>query len=136
MATNEPPQEERPDSKLRLGLEQTLLAWVRTGLALMGFGFVLARFGLFLQEFEQSQQKAHHQPVHTSLIFGVLLIILGVGVNLLAAWMHRPYFIRFREGETDLPATWKLALGLSFMSAVVGIAMAILLLFMDHATRY
>ncbi len=30
--------------------ERTLLAWVRTGLAMMGFGFVVARFGLFLRE--------------------------------------------------------------------------------------
>jgi putative membrane protein len=29
--------------------ERTPLVWTRTGLALMGFGFVVARFGLFLQ---------------------------------------------------------------------------------------
>jgi len=33
-----------------LAAERTLLAWIRTGLALMGFGFVVARFGLFLQQ--------------------------------------------------------------------------------------
>jgi uncharacterized membrane protein YidH (DUF202 family) len=46
-----------------LAAERTFLAWIRTGLALMGFGFVVARFGLFLQalqsastlEFEQWQ---------------------------------------------------------------------------------
>jgi uncharacterized membrane protein YidH (DUF202 family) len=32
-----------------LAAERTLLAWIRTGLALMGFGFVVARFGLFRQ---------------------------------------------------------------------------------------
>jgi putative membrane protein len=30
--------------------ERTLLAWIRTGVALMGFGFAIARFGLFLRE--------------------------------------------------------------------------------------
>ena len=30
-----------------LAAERTFLAWIRTGLALMGFGFVVARFGLF-----------------------------------------------------------------------------------------
>jgi len=127
---------DRADSRLRLGLEQTLLAWVRTGLALMGFGFVLARFGLFLQEFEQAQQKGSSKSVHTSLIFGVLLIVLGVAVNLMSAWMHRPYLIRFRSGETDLPATWKLALALSVLSAIVGVAMATLLLLMDNQTLH
>ena len=40
----------RDDPNLRLAAERTLLAWVRTGLSLMGFGFVVARFGLFLRE--------------------------------------------------------------------------------------
>lgn len=35
-----------------LAAERTLLAWIRTGLALMGFGFVVARFGLFLQQLQ------------------------------------------------------------------------------------
>lgn len=41
-----------------LAAERTLLAWVRTGLALMVFGFVVARFGLFLQQL----QVAQHAP--------------------------------------------------------------------------
>ena len=38
------------DPRVRFAAERTLLAWIRTGLALMGFGFVVARFGLFLRE--------------------------------------------------------------------------------------
>jgi putative membrane protein len=129
------PMADRPDSRLRLGLEQTLLAWVRTGLAMMGFGFVLARFGLFLEEFQQAQHKGSTKSVHLSLIFGVLLIVLGVAVNVVSAWMHRPYLVRFRTGETDLPATWKLAMALAGLSAVVGVTMAILLLLMESVTR-
>ena len=40
------------DPRVRFAIERTLLAWIRTGLALMGFGFVVARFGLFLREIE------------------------------------------------------------------------------------
>ncbi len=46
------PQTDRQpeDPRVRFAAEGTLLAWMRTGLALMGFGFVVARFGLFLRE--------------------------------------------------------------------------------------
>ena len=38
-----------PDPRVFFAAERTFLAWIRTGLALMGFGFVVARFGLFLR---------------------------------------------------------------------------------------
>ena len=119
----------RADSRLRLGMETTLLIWIRTGLALMGFGFVLARFGLFLEEL--AARQATPRPVHISLWFGILLIALGVAVNLLAAWLHLPYLRCARSGETDLPGTWKLALALAVLSAAAGAAMAVLLVVME-----
>lgn len=45
-----------------LAAERTLLAWIRTGLALMGFGFVVARFGLFLQQLPATQRTTAARP--------------------------------------------------------------------------
>lgn len=123
------PEPTLPDSRLRLGMETTLLLWIRTGIALMGFGFVLARFGLFLEEL--AARQVDPRQVHVSLWFGILLIGVGVVVNLLAAWMHLPYLRRARTGETDLPATWKLALALAGLSAVLGSAMVVFLMVME-----
>lgn len=39
------------DPRVFFAAERTLLAWTRTGIALMGFGFVIERFGLFLHMF-------------------------------------------------------------------------------------
>jgi putative membrane protein len=44
--------EENRDTKLRehLANERTFLAWIRTSIALMGLGFVIVKFGIFLKE--------------------------------------------------------------------------------------
>ncbi len=46
------------DPRIYFAAERTLLAWVRTGLAMMGFGFVVARFGLFLRELAAVSDKS------------------------------------------------------------------------------
>jgi putative membrane protein len=114
------------DARLRLALETTLLAWVRTGMALMGFGFVVARFGLFLRELAAAGHMltSHHHNPHASLFIGVALILIGVGVNVLAGLMNWRYLRRFPKGATDLPATMTLGMVLSLLVAVVGVAMA------------
>ncbi|HET6326866.1 MAG TPA: DUF202 domain-containing protein [Planctomycetaceae bacterium] len=53
------------DPRVYFAAERTLLAWVRTGLAMMGFGFVVARFGLFLRELASEQGGT--PPQHTAV---------------------------------------------------------------------
>jgi hypothetical protein len=60
-----------------LAAERTFLAWIRTGLALMGFGFVVARFGLFLQQIQVVQQAPSAQSYGLSLWFGTALIAVA-----------------------------------------------------------
>jgi putative membrane protein len=50
-----------PDLRVYFAAERTMLAWVRTGLAMMGFGFVVARFGLFLRELAVVRGVSPHQ---------------------------------------------------------------------------
>src|SRR2546427_9349488 len=84
------PTEKRQRADLRdyLAAERTFLAWIRTGLALMGFGFVVARFGLFLQVLQMGQSNLQARPYGPSFWFGTALILLGVVVNLVCAWSH------------------------------------------------
>src|SRR5476651_2119497 len=82
--------EKRPeplDPRVYFAAERTLLAWVRTGLAMMGFGFVVARFGLFLREFAALPDLPHRNS-GVSLSVGVTLVVMGVAVNVGAAFKH------------------------------------------------
>ena len=59
-----------PDPRVFFAAERTFLAWIRTGLALMGFGFVVARFGLFLREMA-AIQGGPPPPAGVSRWFGI-----------------------------------------------------------------
>ncbi len=71
------------DPRVLFAAERTLLAWQRSAIALMGFGFVIERFGLFL-EMVMHQPEAGSQRGF-SLGFGVLLLVLGAVVALVSA---------------------------------------------------
>ena len=107
-----------------LAAERTLLAWIRTGLALMGFGFVVARFGLFLQEFQALQHTSFRQPPGLSIWFGTALIAAGVVVNIFAGWQHARLIKTLDKGDVyDSSASMRPIIIAVFL-ALVGIAMA------------
>ena len=67
--------------------ERTFLAWLRTSIALIGFGFAIARFGIFLEQISlvaQQPIEATH-PLLNSQTIGISLVLLGVIVIGLAA---------------------------------------------------
>ena len=68
-----------------LAEERTFLAWVRTGISLMGFGFVVARFGILGDLPQMPLQLPAGRPHELSLWFGAALIAIGAIVNLFSA---------------------------------------------------
>ncbi|MGD0428313.1 MAG: DUF302 domain-containing protein [Candidatus Acidiferrales bacterium] len=111
-----------------LAAERTLLAWVRTGLALMGFGFVVARFGLFLQELQTVQKIISTQSYGQSLWFGTALIAVGVVVNLFAGWQHARLVRDLDRGGVVRARPAAPAVAIALFLAVVGLAMTIYLI--------
>jgi putative membrane protein len=126
--SNNQPQDERKASLSDyLAAERTFLAWIRTGLSLMGFGFVVARFGLFLQEFQQLRGGSFKESLGLSIWFGTTLILLGVFVNVFAGWHHARLIRDLDRGEVSRSRS-TYAIGIAIFLAVVGLAMAVYLL--------
>jgi len=119
--------EQAKDPRVYLTAERTFLAWIRTGLALMGFGFVVARFGLFLRELSITTQPV--QQTHFSVWTGTALVLIGVAVNLLAAWHHVRLVRDLNRGITSFDRPSKLAISVALILAAVGLAMAVYLAF-------
>jgi putative membrane protein len=108
-----------------LAAERTFLAWVRTALALMGFGFVVARFGLFLRELQIIQPSQPLRGYGFSLWFGTALIVLGTIVSVSSSWRYVRLVRDLDHGGAGLRRPSRPALGVALVLAFLGAAMTV-----------
>ena len=111
------------DPRVLFAAERTLLAWQRSAIALMGFGFVVERFGLFLQ-------MIAHQPLTASqrsfsLGLGVGLLLLGAAVALISARQFRQV-VKDLDPAVVPPKYWtQIGVVLNVVIAVIAVALAL-----------
>ncbi|MHB8252370.1 MAG: YidH family protein [Acidiferrobacter sp.] len=60
--------------------ERTYLAWIRTGITVMAFGFLVEKFQIFLTYIGRALHKntGLHSGLHTAQILGMGLVVLGI----------------------------------------------------------
>jgi putative membrane protein len=120
--------EPETDPRVYFAAERTLLAWIRTGLAMMGFGFVVARFALYLRELQMSAGRSLIRPPDGSLWFGTALVLMGVFVNLSAALKHTRLVRQLRQGTWSPDQTSRSSIAVAIALALVGVIVTIYLL--------
>jgi putative membrane protein len=124
-----PPLPERETLRLHQANERTLLAWIRTAIALMGFGFVVARFGLFLRELAASHGvEAVPRGVPWSLWTGVFLAAFGSVMVLGSTARYRMLSAAIERREVGRPRGDAWIYVAAMLVVAVGLAIGALLL--------
>jgi putative membrane protein len=124
----DPPKTPEETLRLHQANERTMLAWIRTGIALMAFGFAIARFGVFLRQVASVGQLAV-RPQHGlgSAWVGAALVALGMIANLLATIRYARIRRAIDRGDVGSPNALVVYL-FGVTATVVGVVMTVLLL--------
>lgn len=117
------------DPRVFFASERTLLAWLRTGITIMALGFVVSRFGLFVQLLATQSRDALPAP-HSSLSanLGIVFVIVGTLVIVVASIQHQRFVATL--SQADLPRAYSRAFAflLSLLIGALGVVLASYLL--------
>ena len=91
-----------------LASNRTLLAWIRTAVSLAGLGFVVARFGLFLDSLKPvAGQHADAGLVDFSSVLGVALTVVAVLLSVVGFIQHKSVVVQEApRPDSPQPLQW------------------------------
>lgn len=95
------------DPRVLFAAERTLLAWNRTALSLMAFGFLIERFGLFLEI--TGKEEVEILQRHFSLLIGLTFILFAAFLSGYSALQHRRFVKSL--GPNEIPEHYNVTIG-------------------------
>lgn len=125
--------EEKETLRVHQANERTMLAWIRTGIALMAFGFAIARFGVFLRQVASvGQLDVQPQRGVGSAWVGAALVALGMLANLFATVRFAQIRRDIERGAVGAPHP-AMVYAFGAIATLVGLVMTFLLIrALDH----
>lgn len=114
------------DPRVLFAAERTLFAWNRTSISLMAFGFVVERFGLFLEIVGRNDVKVFQRNI--SFFVGESLVLLGAFMALYSVWQHWRVLKTIRPVE--VPEGYNLYVGMIINGVIgfLGVALGVYLI--------
>ena len=112
-----------------LANERTFLAWVRTSISVIVFGFVVAKFGITLRQFFRFENLDAHES-GISLALGVSFMVVGILLAILAVWRYQSTRLQI-DSATFRPAN-KTVYVVGVITALLG---AMLIYYLLTTTR-
>jgi putative membrane protein len=102
----------------RAAAERTLMAWIRTALSLIGFGFGIGKLSAYL---DAAGVHTSRDPAHTSLVFGSSFIVVGIFGLLCAIVQHARIMSRLSRPDFAYNAMRPIAMTVSCMLILIGV---------------
>ena len=119
-----PPNAGKPSD--HLANERTFLAWIRTSISIIVFGFVVAKFGITLREFLRVSGNAAHES-GTSLMIGLGFMVMGILMALASGFRYRTTMRRLESG--DFKPTGTIVTVWAVVAALFGAILAVYLIY-------
>jgi putative membrane protein len=113
-----------------LANERTFLAWLRTGMSAVIFGFAIGRFGLALRQLGEIEGGQLPLSTGLSVYVGMVSILAGVVMVLAGLFRYRRTRIQLDEGVFE-PAPAVIYL-VAILSALFGLVLALYLILVRH----
>jgi putative membrane protein len=116
------------DPRVYFAAERTMLAWLRTGITIMAFGFVIARFGLFLRLIQAQGEGGLPAGHGLSPYVGSALVGLGVAATAGGAVEYQRFCRTIAPADLPGSSSFRFVQVLSWAMVLIGVVLTVMLL--------